>query len=250
MPSYLITGSSRGIGLALAAALLKDPSNVVLATARNPSSSEGLQDLAKRYPQERLTFISLDINVPEQIERAAREADKLLPHGLDYLINNAGVNLQVLVPFDEIDMDLFTEEVKSHTTPIMNILRTFKPLVARSTHKKVVFISSDFGSISLATDRAGVAIPYSVGKAAQNMIARKWGLVNKEQGITTVVIHPGWVDTDMGNTVTDYVTKNMPHVGKAISREECVAGIMKVIHQAKLEDAVQYLWYDGRELTW
>ncbi|KAI0074997.1 NAD(P)-binding protein [Panus rudis PR-1116 ss-1] len=249
MPSYLITGSSRGIGLALVTELLKDSGNVVLATARNPAASKGLQELASKYPSRQLVLMQLDTTVPEQISNAAKEAARLLPDGLDYLINNAAINEQALTPFDELNVEQFSEEVKFHTAPIIHILREFKPLVAKSREKKVVFISSIGASLTNAPLNAAITYPYSVGKAAQNMIARKWGTVNKEQGIITVLIHPGWVDTDMGGIVNDFSDFNAPDV-KPLTPAESAAGILKVAHEAKLEDAVSFLWYDGRVLEW
>lgn len=104
MPSYLITGSSRGLGLAIVAELLKTPENKVIATARNTKKSAGLQDLAAQYPADRLALVDLDVTSEESIAAAVEQVTKILGEGegLDHLISNAGVNDLALIPFDEV----------------------------------------------------------------------------------------------------------------------------------------------------
>lgn len=68
MPTYLITGSSRGIGLAFTTKILASSSeNRVIATARNPSEAEGLQALLKANPG-RLDLVALDVSNPESVK--------------------------------------------------------------------------------------------------------------------------------------------------------------------------------------
>jgi NAD(P)-dependent dehydrogenase (short-subunit alcohol dehydrogenase family) len=110
MPSYLITGSSRGIGLGLVAELvrvsflikpniliiytdieqLKDKNNVVIATARDTAGSLGFQELKAKHLDGRLHLLDMDVAKPNSIHTAGEAASKLLPGGLDHLISNAG----------------------------------------------------------------------------------------------------------------------------------------------------------------
>ncbi len=64
---------------------------------------------------------------------------------------------------------MFTKELLFNTVPILHLLRAFKPLVAKSSEKKVITITSDLGSIEAAGGRPNLANAYSVGKAALNM---------------------------------------------------------------------------------
>lgn len=73
---------------------LADPANVVLATARKPDASVGLQELAASNPKGRLITLPFDIGSEDSIKAGVAEAEKHLPNGLDYLINNAGGTLQ------------------------------------------------------------------------------------------------------------------------------------------------------------
>ncbi|KAI0071431.1 putative short-chain dehydrogenases/reductase [Panus rudis PR-1116 ss-1] len=248
MPTFLITGSSRGIGLGLATKLLKDPKNTVLATARNPAESQGLQDLVSKYPKERVITLTLDVTSPEQISSAAKEAAKLCPDGLDYFIHNAGYWEHPFTPLEQLDIDAFQKAIAFHTTSAVHLLREFKPLVQKSVEKKFIFMSSDAASLTLAPKLGGnLGIPYSVGKAAQNMLLRKWGIANQEHGITVALIHPGFVDTEMiQDILEDFRSRNI----EPISVEESVNGVLKVVFEVQLKDTAKFWFYNGDMLPW
>lgn len=93
MASYLITGSSRGLGLAMVRMLAKRPAEqvrTVIATARE-ENSELRQIVAENLG--RVLFVSLDVTKPESISQAARTIGQMeeMMNGLDVLINNAGI---------------------------------------------------------------------------------------------------------------------------------------------------------------
>ncbi|KAI0784043.1 putative short-chain dehydrogenase [Abortiporus biennis] len=250
MPSYLITGSSRGIGFGLVKELLKNPENQVLATARSPATSKDLQKLREQFPDnKRLALLTLDISKPETVTEAAQEAEKLLPNGLDVLISNAGIYRKAFSKWDEIDTDEFSEELSLNTISILHLLRTFRPLVAKSTQKKVVVITSAQGSLTIVGQLPDFAFTYSIGKAALNMLVRRWGKVYKEEGITTVLIHPGWVATSMGLSDIEHIQKLIPGQSP-ISVEESTSKIVKVIDNLKLADSVSFVSEDGTPLPW
>jgi len=76
----------------------------VIATARNTAGSEGLQDLATKYPKDRLILLDLDVTKAESLQKTARTLETLLPEGLDNLISNAGVSYQPLTTFDDLQV--------------------------------------------------------------------------------------------------------------------------------------------------
>lgn len=82
---------------------LKDKENVVIATARSVSGSDGLQKLkADKSNADRLHLFDLDVTKPESVRHAAQEAARLLPDGLDNLVSNAGVTYNPLTSFDDL----------------------------------------------------------------------------------------------------------------------------------------------------
>jgi len=101
MPSYLVTGASRGIGLGIVTKLLEGPENFVIAAVRN-TEAESIKKLERQYPKSRFAVIKLDYSDYASIAEAADKAAKVLPAGLDHLINNAGVSFQESASFETI----------------------------------------------------------------------------------------------------------------------------------------------------
>lgn len=93
MANYLITGSSRGLGLALVSRLAALPSSevgTIIATARQDNSPQ-LRDLVNKSSGQ-VGFVPLDVTSPRSIQEAVKLVeDRLQGKGLDVLINNAGV---------------------------------------------------------------------------------------------------------------------------------------------------------------
>ncbi|KAH9839384.1 uncharacterized protein C8Q71DRAFT_509623 [Rhodofomes roseus] len=249
MPSYLVTGANRGLGLAMVKELLKDPQNVVVGTARDPGRCEALEALTKEYPSDRFASVALNLLVKYTIDKAAEDTAALLPNGLDYLVNNAGVCHQNVVPFESVDMDVLVEELHVNTAAPLYLLQKFLPLIRKGSEKKVMLISSCLGSLEAAPMFLGCSDSYSLTKAGLNMLGRKWGALLKEEGVTVVVVHPGWIDTDMGSHIEDWVAQHAPETRK-LPPSESAEGCLKVFQIAKLENAVEYYTWDGTNLPW
>ncbi|EPS96350.1 short-chain dehydrogenase [Fomitopsis schrenkii] len=261
MRTYLVVGASRGIGLGLVAELLKDGTTHVFATARVANSSTGLQELVATYSS-RLTILECDATDAASVERAASDAAALLPdgQGLDCLIHNAAISQSFFTPFEQIDTATFQHELTTNIVGPLIAARAFLPLLRKSAQKqssalgsesetKLVFVSSDLGSVEEAPTYVGLGDMYSVTKAGLGMLARKWGTSLKAEGICTVLLHPGYVDTDMASHITEWVKENKPHVPR-ISVEECATLCLGVIHKARIEDAVSFYVNDGSTMPW
>ncbi|OIW30535.1 putative short-chain dehydrogenases/reductase [Coniochaeta ligniaria NRRL 30616] len=250
MPSYLITGASRGLGLAFTTELLNDPANLVIATARSTSGSKGLQDLAAKYPKERLILVDLDVTDLGIVQQVAKQLDTLVPEGLDNFISNAGVAHGAVATFDDLDLDAFEDELHFNLVVLVNLLRAFLPSIKKSKQKKILIISSSLGSIELGGYMPNLANTYSIAKAALNMLVRKWGAVLKRDGVTSILLHPGWVSsTEIGDSISDWIAENAPDI-PSITSDVSAAGSMKVLKEATLEDAVSFFNFDGTKLPW
>jgi len=250
MPSYLITGASRGLGLAFATELLKDPANKVIATARDTAGAKQLQDIATKYPNDRLIMLDLDVTKAESILKVVKNLDSLVPEGLDHFISNAGLSLQPLTTFADLDLVAFEDELRFNLVPTINLLRAFLPSIRKSKVKKILILTSQLGSIELGAHMPNLANAYSVAKAALNMLIRKWGAVLKTEGITSLLIHPGWVGaTEIGDGISPWIAQNAPSVPN-ISLDDSAAGCMKVFNEASLEDTGAFFNFDGTKLPW
>jgi NAD(P)-dependent dehydrogenase (short-subunit alcohol dehydrogenase family) len=233
MEWYLITGANRGIGLELTKQLLSKGAAVV-ACCRNPDLALKLQHMLLSHT-ERLLIYKLDITLEEDIS-GMREFLKKSGIVLRVLILNAGI----AEPFEQIGT--FTQKNLIHVLntntvgPLLLIQALAENLSQSKPIAKVICISSDLGSISLASDLI-FGLSYGISKAALNMGVKKLSSGLLQLGIIVNSIHPSWVQTDLGG-------KEAP-----LTSTESVTGILKVIDSLKNETGL-FLDYQGRQLKW
>ncbi|TMW66299.1 hypothetical protein Poli38472_004064 [Pythium oligandrum] len=226
--TVLITGSTRGIGLALAAHYTQEGWKVI-GCARDVSAADKLRELAP------YKLVQLDAADEASIERAAAE---LQGEAIDLLINNAGI-LEKETLENTTKQGLLKQFEVNAVGPFL-VTRAFVPQLkaaaAKSGSAIVAQISSDYGSFTEAIPRGLFA--YRASKAALNMITRSLSLDLKEDKIVCLLLHPGFVATDMNK-----------HTGP-VSQADSVAGLTKVIASTTLEDNGRYCDYTGRNMTW
>jgi len=245
MPSWLITGANRGIGFATVENLIKKDSNFVIATAR--SDPAPLNALAAKHKN--LKVLTLDITSQSSIDAAVAAATPLLPNGLDYLINNAGKGVQPLTKFEDLDLEEFSEEMTFNTVAPLRVSRAFLPLIKKSELKRIVFISSVLASSQVTFMMVNQFNSYSVAKAALNMVARKWGASLKYEGITTAAVHPGWVQTELGAPLADWMATYAPNIPHLTPQESATA-VVTISEGLTLEETASFWHYDGTKLPW
>ncbi|KAI1773029.1 NAD(P)-binding protein [Hypoxylon cercidicola] len=198
MASFLVTGSSRGFGLALVRRLASLPTSEVskvFATARGDSTQ--LDQLAKESPG-RVFFIKLDVTNEASIKQAATEVEaKLEGKGLDVLINNAGV---CQYASDGVkSMDNLGDSLTINVLGVHWVTRSFLPLLQKGTLKKVANIATTLGSITLARAASYLPAPaYKISKAAMSALTVQYALDYEKEGFSFMAVCPGWMKTDLG----------------------------------------------------
>ncbi|HJP37742.1 MAG: SDR family oxidoreductase [Gammaproteobacteria bacterium] len=187
--TVLITGSNRGIGLALAEHYAKEGWKVI-ATCRKPNQAVKLKTIADKHP---LVMIE-EIDVTN-IETINKVANKYQDSTIDVLINNAGISggftNQV---FGNFDYSIFERVIDVNTFGPARMAEAFLDHVAASRQKKIINITSTQGSI--ARTRGGQYF-YKASKAALNMITKNLSQDLKSRKIIVGLISPGWVITDI-----------------------------------------------------
>lgn len=232
MKTTLITGANRGIGLEFARQYAADGWNV-LACTRHPEKSDALNNLAAEYPGQ-LQIMQLDVADHEQIEALSM---KLADAAIDLLINNAGIYSDTDTKgFGHTDYDEWARVFRINTMAPLKMAESFSAQLTRSGLKTLVTLSSIMGSVS-ETSSGGIYL-YRSSKAAVNMVVKTLAIDLKTNGITAIVFHPGWVQTDMGGQ----------HA--AITTGQSVSGMRQVISTLKLSDSGKFLDYTGREIPW
>ncbi|THV47317.1 hypothetical protein BGAL_0319g00080 [Botrytis galanthina] len=198
--TILITGCSRGLGLALAAEFSK-AGHLVFATARG-DSTPALEELMKSSPST-VKYIKLDATSRSSVQEAEKQVAALLDgQGLDVLINNAGVINWMTTGIHA--MDDLDSVLNSNVTSAHIVTSTFLPLLKRGSQKKVINMSSSGGSIERSPVYSTMAIPaYKVSKAALNMLTVQYAQSYADEGFTFLAVNPGWLRTDLGGASAD-----------------------------------------------
>jgi NAD(P)-dependent dehydrogenase (short-subunit alcohol dehydrogenase family) len=231
MPSTLITGANRGLGLEFARQYL-DEGWQVYATCRDPKSASDLRRLADASDHQ-LRIIALDVTDSKSVKAAAAELDG---RAIDVLINNAGVGGVRGQTIGSIDYKAWAKALDVNTLGPMRVAEAFVDNVARSERELIVTITSGMGSISDNT--SGGAFAYRSSKAAVNMVVRSLAIDLAPRGINCVVINPGWVQTDMGGA----------HA--TLTPAESVTRLRRLIETLGQAQSGKFFNYDGREYAW
>lgn len=228
-PTVLITGANRGIGLEFTQQYAADGWQV-LACCREPLKAKALGALASQYA-DKITVHALDVADFSQIEALA---ETLAGHAIDVLINNAGVYPGSTL--GEVDADAWALAFKINSIAPLKMAEAFTSHVARSELKKIVTLSSKMGSMDDNT--SGGSYIYRSSKAAVNMVMKSLSIDLKPYGIACGILHPGWVQTDMGGP------------NGLINTQQSVSGLRRVIDQLTLENAGRFIAFDGKEIAW
>jgi NAD(P)-dependent dehydrogenase (short-subunit alcohol dehydrogenase family) len=226
MPTVLITGANRGIGLELAKQYAGDGWSVI-ATARDPKNADGLNALKGDLRVE-----GLEVTDEKQIETLAK---KLKGTAIDVLLNNAGM-LTGYEPFGETDTASWLRTLHVNSIAPLKLTEALVEHVASSRQKKVASITSGMGSIGSHASTGAYA--YRSSKAALNMVMVTAANELRSRGISVAVISPGWVKTDMGGA------------NATLDVKQSAAGIRKVIDKLNVGISGQFFNYSGENLPW
>lgn len=229
MAVALITGANRGIGLALVKAYAGRRDKVFAAVRRTSDRTE-LDAFAATQPKW-VEVIEMDVADPAEIGRVRR---KLEAEPIDVLINNAGISGPERQSATGMDYDGLAETLAVNSIAPLRIANAFLPNV-KAAKGKIITLSSQMGSVQSA---ASDSLAYRVSKAAVNKLMRGLAAELKPQGIPVLIVHPGWVKTEMGG--------DSAH----LKPEESAAQLLKLIDRLDLASTGKFLAWNGKELAW
>ncbi|CAE6481353.1 unnamed protein product [Rhizoctonia solani] len=241
--TWMVTGSSRGIGLALVTELAKYSSNIIFATCRNPDKATDLKKVADNAYADRVHIVPLDVTDETSIMEAAKDiGDRLgrvgpIPGdaGLDYLIQNAAITL----PGDgdnamTLEAQAFHEIMTTNVLGPALIMKYMHPYLRKSFRPVVVNVSS--GLASIAMDLGPNKASYSISKTALHMLTYKQAKACPDMIVLSV--HPASVKTDMGTNEAEF---EPPYVAEEM---------IQLLQRVTLEDSGKFLRYDGASEAW
>ena len=231
MPSILITGANRGLGLEFCRQYGEQGWRV-FACCRQPDTASELQVLATQW--QHLTVHALEVSDFKQIDQLAAQ---LSSEPLDVLLSNAGVygdNREH--GFGALDYAVWQETLLINTLAPVKLAEAFLPQLLKAKHPKIVAISSLMGS--MADNGSGGSVLYRSSKAGLNAAMKSLAIDLRPQNIAVLILHPGWVKTDMGG-------ERAP-----TSPQESIAGMRRVIAEFTLNQSGSFLDYKGEQQPW
>ncbi len=231
MPTVLITGASRGLGLEFARQYAAD-GWTVHGGARDPDGADVLSSLACGEGGS-VTVHRLDVTRHDQI---ADVAQALAGQSIDLLINNAGMWIGGDENLGRFTNEQWMEQFRVHVFGTMAMCEAFAAHVAASEKKLIVNISSGNGCFAWPREKGDY--PYDTSKAALNLITKGLSDDLRGQGITVTCFTPGFVATDMGGPDAD------------LQPAESIAGMRDVIAGLGLGQSGQFIRYNAEVMPW
>ncbi|MBL6884448.1 MAG: SDR family oxidoreductase [Candidatus Poseidoniaceae archaeon] len=221
----VVTGANRGLGAEWVSQLLEEGWQVY-ASYRNE-----LGRLAT-FTNEKLTTHVLDVQSNESVELFARNA----PQKIDLLINNAGVADGRWRNLAEIDDKWALEVIDINALGPVRVVKSLYEKMQHDSLTNIAMISSLMASIDDC--HMGRSYAYRASKTALNMFTVSMKKEAVEDNIAFVILHPGWVKTDMGG---DRAPVEIP---------DSVSGMRRVLASRTLDNTGEFVQYDGQILPW
>lgn len=220
MPTILITGAGRGLGLELARQYAADGWRVI-GTLRGG-------DLQKIGAES----FKVDVTDFPEIQELGT---KLKGEPLDILFCNAGIIGKRGTALGSFDYADWEKILRVNLLGAAAVIEALVDNVAASERKTIAVMSSRLGSIS---ETGGMTLPYSTSKAALNLLAKALAETLRPRGVIVAALSPGWVKTDMGGQ------------GASLTPEASVRGLRKVVAGLRREDSGKFFSHDGSQIPW
>tara|TARA_B100001142_G_scaffold174259_1_gene173850 strand:+ start:719 stop:1402 length:684 start_codon:yes stop_codon:yes gene_type:complete len=227
----MIVGATRGIGLELTKQYANE-GNQVIACARDTANASLLNEVASG--SENIKIEQLDIADAGSIESAS---SRIGEEAVDSVIIVAGWvgGMPDNQTIDNIDIDEWHNTLNINTIGPLLVAKAFKSNLAASGNGNLMILSSQ---LAASTWPMGGMYIYSTTKAAVSKVGQILALDWAEDPIIVSIMHPGWVQTDMGGPTAE------------ITAEESASGIRNVLSGLTKEDSGNFYKWNGDIHPW
>jgi NAD(P)-dependent dehydrogenase (short-subunit alcohol dehydrogenase family) len=228
MANVVIVGASRGIGLELAEQHAEEGGRVY-AICRSPAKADALNALAAASGG-RVSVHAGDVADDASIRAAAASTGN---DPIDIIYTVAGVTGTIEPELEGADWAVFDDAINIMVKGPLRVLQVFLPRLGEGS--KVINFSSQ---LAASTWPYGGFYAYVAAKAALNRMMRSVATDVKDRGIIIGLIHPGWVQTDMGGANAE------------ITPQESASGIRKVTAEWTLDQSGDFKKWNGENHAW
>ena len=228
MANILITGANRGIGLELVKQYNAQGGHTIYACCRNPATADALKAI------DGVNVVAVSVGDDASVADLARQLDGI---SVDILINNAGTggpDREKQTAY-EMDFDGWADAMNINTFAPVRVMHALLPNLRAAGTAKVVNITSQLGSLDLDFP---MGYAYCTSKAALNKYMKMAAIELAKENILVSLLHPGWVQTDMGGPEAD------------ITPAESAAGIIQCTENLSADNTGQFLKWDGEPHPW
>jgi NAD(P)-dependent dehydrogenase (short-subunit alcohol dehydrogenase family) len=187
--SALVTGGSKGLGLAMARALAQAGANVVIAARHRDELEPALHSILEGTTA-RGAWLAVDVAVRDEVEGLARRAQDAIGGPIDILVNNAGTNR--IAPIERVEDADWDHVIAVNLAAPMILCRALSGPMKERRWGRIIQISSVFGEVSRSGRNA-----YSATKAGLIGMTRSMSLELAPFGVTVNAILPGPFETPL-----------------------------------------------------
>lgn len=196
---WFVTGSSKGLGLAIVEAALRD-GDFVVATARKP---ETLTHLVEQYGSSRVLALPLDVTKIDQVESAVKAGLERFG-GLDVLVNNAGY--ADIAPFEDTSLESFHAQIEANFLGVVYVTKAVLPSLRKQGSGRILQVSSVGGRLATPGLSAYQAAKWAVGGFSE--------VLQKEVAsfdIKVTILEPGGIKTDWAGMADGDIEVSEPY---------------------------------------
>jgi NAD(P)-dependent dehydrogenase (short-subunit alcohol dehydrogenase family) len=203
----LVTGSTAGIGLAIATLLAKEGANVILNGRTNQRVDAAITAIRSAVPHAKVTGIGADVGTAKGCTRITEE----LPH-VDILVNNAVIFRPT--PFEKIDDEEWNELFQTNVMSGVRLSRFYLPQMIKKNWGRIIFISSESG-LQIPAEM----IHYGMTKTAQLAVSRGLAETTAGTGVTVNSVLPGPTASEGAVTFVQGMADKMNITPKQVETE-------------------------------